>query len=243
MRKGLEPNVDRSQVDPNANDLYWEPIAERRWGQYITAIEQGAILQGHELAGAPATALEIGAEGGRWAKLLADLGWQMICTDINAGALAVCQQRIPSAKCVLVEQDSTEFPSDDESVRLLLAIEVHELVEQDWFTVEAARVLEPDGLFVGVFQNLHSWRAVIRNLKRDPEDSFKQYTAAYAPWRRHLVRSGFGMVREEGLCWMPFGRMSDSRLIPTSVAFERALGLRRIVRWSPWIVFVAKKLA
>ncbi|MEM6468003.1 MAG: methyltransferase domain-containing protein [Planctomycetota bacterium] len=235
-------NDSQGVADRPSADLFWEPISERRWGRYISASEHASLLQAHELAGSSATALEIGAEGGRWSKILADLGWQMVCTDIVADALDVCQRRIPSAKCVLVDRDAEDFPCDDVSIRLLLAIEVHELVEQDWFIDESARVLEQSGLFVGVFQNKHSWRAFIRNLKRDPEDSFQQYTAAYAPWRKKLVNRGFRMIREEGLCWMPFGRMSDSPLIPSAVRLEKALGLRRIARWSPWIVFVAQKV-
>jgi len=231
----------QSATAAQSADLFWEPLSKRRWGKYISAIEHGLILQAHELAGAPATALEVGAEGGRWAKVLADLGWQMVCTEIAANALDICQKRIPTAKCVLVDREATDLPGDDESMRMLLAIEVDELVEQNWFIEEAGRVLERDGVFVGVFQNKRSWRAIVRKLKPDPDDPTKQYTAAYAPWRKRLVQRGFRMIREEGLCWMPFGRMSDSPWIPAAVNFEKALGLRRLVRWSPWIVFVAQK--
>ena len=154
-------------ADSPSADLFWEPISERRWGKYISAVEHASLLQAHELAGSPATALEIGAEGGRWAKILADLGWQMVCTDIVADALDVCQERIPSAKCILVDREATDFPCDDESTRMLLAIEVHELVEQDWFIHEAARALETGGLFVGVFQKAaHEKRISARFLQQ-----------------------------------------------------------------------------
>ncbi len=216
-------------------------MAEQRWGKYISEVELSLILQAHEVAGQPTTALEIGAEGGRWAKILADLGWDMICTDIVPEVLEVCQKRIPNAKCVLVDRDSITFPCETESARLLLAIEVHELVEQDWFIDEACRVLESGGLFVGVFQNTRSWRALIRNLKRDPPGSITHYTASYAPWRRKLSKRGIRMIREVGLCWMPFGRKSDSRLIPPAVTVERMLGLRKLPSLSPWVVFVAQK--
>lgn len=221
--------------------LFWEPVASRRWGRYISSIERQAIEFAMNRAPATGQALEVGAEGGRWSKMLADHGWQMTCTDINAAALEICQKRIPSAKCLLVDQDSTQFPCETNSVGLLLAIEVHELVEQEWFVLEARRVLTENGLFVGVFQNKRSWRAVLRNLKREANGEFKQYTASYAPWRTSMETQGFEMLKEVGLCWMPFGRTSNSPLIPMAVGIEKMLGLHRLPTLSPWIVFVARK--
>lgn len=236
----------RADKQPELTDaeskLFWEPYAARRWGQYISAIERRAIEFALTQTSEPSQALEIGAEGGRWSQLLANQGWSLICTDIDRDALQVCQSRIPSAKCVLVERDSRHFPCETNTLGMLLAIEVHELVEQDWFVHEASRSLKKNGLFVGVFQNRSSWRALVRNSKRDEGDCIQHYTASYAPWRSRLKELGFEFLRQEGLCWMPFGRMSNSPLIPVSVQIERWLGLRRLPRFSPWIVFVAKKI-
>ena len=85
------------------DDTYWERVASRRWGVYITGIEKHAILLGQELAGPPTTAFEVGCDGGRWSKLLAELGWTMTCTDVNADALAVCHKRVPDARCILAK--------------------------------------------------------------------------------------------------------------------------------------------
>jgi ubiquinone/menaquinone biosynthesis C-methylase UbiE len=222
------------------NDLFWEPISERRWGKYISSHEEAAIRLAHRLAKEPDQALEIGAEGGRWSKLLADFGWKMTCTDIDPTALSVCQRRIPSANCILVDPESRTFPCSSKSQRLLLAIEVHELVEQDWFLEEAHRVLQPGGLMVVVFQNRCSWR-ILRNFFPFRDQSFRQYTAAYVPWRRKLKGYGFKFHSQRGICWMPFGRMSDSRLIPAAVSLEKSLGLQRLVSVSPWVVCVCEK--
>ncbi len=115
----------------------------------------------------------------------------MTCTDIVADALSVCQQRIPEATCVLVERDSKRIPCNDRSQRMLLAIEVHELVEQDWFSEEVDRVLEPGGVFVGVFQNTRSWRAIFRNLKPAARGSFKHNTVQRSCKSRLLLKLGF----------------------------------------------------
>jgi len=103
---------------------YWENVARTRWGSYITEIEKRVILKASNLAGSPTTALEIGCEGGRWSRLLAELGWNMICTDIDPNALEVCQRRIPSAKCILVDPNDSKIPYETRSVKLLLCIEV-----------------------------------------------------------------------------------------------------------------------
>src|SRR5215217_278249 len=78
---------------------YWEKAAETEWGAYISDIERRTILRAHELSAQVSVALEIGAEGGRWSKLLANFGWSIVCTDINAETLAICQKRIPAAEC------------------------------------------------------------------------------------------------------------------------------------------------
>jgi SAM-dependent methyltransferase len=223
-----------------APSLFWEAVSEGRWGQYISAIEGDMIRFAHQQLGEASTALEIGAEGGRWSKLLADIGWQMTCTEIDPEALAVCQQRIPTSRCVLVDINSREFPCETDSQKLVLAIEVHELVEQDWFVNELNRVLQDGGIFVGVFQNKHSWRAIM-NLKSKINGTMQQYTAGFLPWKQKITELGFEILREEGICWMPFGRMSDSPLVPIATQLERALGLRKWTNISPWIVFAAKK--
>lgn len=234
-------------VDYMAPRTTWEKnVTATRWGKYITDVEQRLILQAHELAGQPARALEIGIGGGRWGRMLSDLGWHITGTDVDGESLRICQERIPDAECICVEPDSQEFPSQSESVRLLLGIEVSEMLECDWFIQEAQRVLEPGGFFVGVFQNRISLRGVLKNwfpTKGDP-NAHAHYKEAYAPWRRIMNQNGFQIIEEEGLCWLPFfSRDSDSRLIPAAVALEKWLGLRKLASLSPWIVFIAQKVS
>lgn len=103
---------------------HWEKVAGTRWGTYITGVEKRAILKAHDLSGEPKTAIEIGCESGRWSKLLTDLGWNMICVDIDEAVLKICHKKIPTANCILVNQNDNKLPCVSESVRLLLCIEV-----------------------------------------------------------------------------------------------------------------------
>jgi hypothetical protein len=127
-------------------DTYWESIAQTRWGSYITEIEKRAILKSNNLSKKPSNALEIGCEGGRWSKLLSDLGWNMTCTDINSNI-----------------------------------------------------------------------------------------------WRTRFCMNGFKMIYQEGICWLPFRRNSNSPFIFPCTQMERYMGLRRLPSLSPRVIFLAQK--
>src|ERR1041384_2315947 len=81
----------------------WERVALSRWGQYVTKVEHHAITTASSMARPPGDAIEVGCEGGRWSKMLADMGWQMTCIDVDRSTLDVCQQKIPAAKCRLAD--------------------------------------------------------------------------------------------------------------------------------------------
>jgi hypothetical protein len=118
------------------------------------------------------------------------------------------------------------------------------LIEAGWFPSELHRVLADGGIFVGVHINGRSLRAVAWRLKQrlsGSQDSYQFYKASYPDWRRRLLETGFEMVHEESCCWGPFSRDSNSPFVPACAKMERALGLNRIVSWSPWVIFVARK--
>jgi SAM-dependent methyltransferase len=232
-------SFDDSQ--PANDNTYWEGIARSRWGAYVSDVEERAILKAHDLFRKPATALEIGAEGGRWSKVLADLGWNMICTDINNETLAICKKRIPQANCILVKPDDNELPCESESVALLLCIEVAPVIGADWFVNEAFRVLQNGGLMVGVFWNLLSFRGLFAHTASFFTGTFGYYRLSYPSWRQKLLSSGYSVLYEEDYCWFPFRRASNSVLVPYFVRIEKELGLRKLVLISPWIVFIVQK--
>jgi hypothetical protein len=68
------------------------------------------------------------------------------------------------------------------------------------------------------------------------------YAFSYGALRRSFCRAGFEIAYEEGLCWGPFGRASNSPLIPAFAKLERVLGLRRLTTLSPWVTFIARKV-
>ena len=223
-------------------DTYCDKLARSRWGTYITEVEKRVMLKAHDLSsGKHDVALEIGCEGGRWSKLLADLGWDMICTDIDPDTLAICQKRIPQAKCILVGIEDETLPCESESLRLLLCVEVNLVIPSDWFISEAFRVLQDGGLIVGTFTNKLSLRGYFSNLVSLMKGISASYTVTYPSWRNKFCSQGFKMVHQEGICWFPFSRDSNSPLIPILTQTEYYLGLRRLPSLSPIIVFLAQK--
>ena len=230
-----------------SNDVpqtYWEKAAATRWGAYVTDVEKRAILRAAALAGKPAQALEIGCDGGRWSKLLADAGWQMTCVDVNPKTLAICQQKVPAARCILSHPQDATIPCEPDSTDLLLCVEVAPVIQSDWFLPEAGRVLRENGILAGVCWNRTSLRGLMSGFKERlaPTTDTVFYSRSYSGWRKDLGRAGFQAVHEEGFCWGFFGRMSHSPLIPVFTKLEHLLQLQRLAALSPWIVFIARKI-
>lgn len=222
---------------------FWEQAAATRWGAYVSEVEKTVILEAHNIAGGSGDAIEVGCEGGRWSKMLAELGWQMTCVDINPHVLAVCQRKIPSAKCVLADPKSDALPLVSNSAGLLLCIEVAPVIDSGWFFPEAARVLRSGGILVVVAWNKLSVRGltsrIIYQVRGKKTGDF--YTRSHSWLRRQLAGAGFQLLRQEGFCWSPFGRASNSSLVPWFVKLERLLRLHRFIALSPWVAIIARK--
>lgn len=235
--------TDPSEEVPETT--HWEWIAESTtWGRYITGVERQVILRAESIAGAPGNAVDFGCGGGRWSKELAGRGWNMTCLDVSRPALALCQRNVPSAKCILTRSDHQHVSLPSQSAQLALCVEVIPLIESRWFLPEVHRVLSDRGIFVGVYINGKSLRGLAWRLKKrllNGHDGPQFYNSSYSDWRRGLNESGFELLHEESCCWGPFTRDSNSPFVPACARMERALGLHRVVTWSPWVVFIARK--
>ena len=233
-------------VAPTNELTYWERVnLTTRWGRYLTEIESRTVLLASKTAGAPGTVLDIGSDGGRWPTVFANQGWKVICTDVRPKALEVCQCRLPQAECILVKLTDTSLPCATDAVNFILCMEVDSVITSEWFIEEASRVLTAGGILVATMNNKSSLRAVFHEAFR-PGDAITRkelgfYQVSYHDCRTRLLRCGFEVIHEEGCCWPPFARDSNSFLVPFFVRLERYLGLRRLTRLSPWVVFAAQK--
>ncbi len=245
-----EPIIDKKEsLESYDSPTFWENIRDRtRWGKYVCSIEERALNIALAAVQQPSAALEIGAEGGHWARLLVEQGWRLTCTDVNQQSLETCKKRVPSATCILVSPESPALPCESASLKLILCYEVFEVMHSDWFFAEAARVLQPEGVLVGVVHNRQSFRGYAHRIldsfsKKRQSDSARAgyYKFAYNDRKNHLAHCGFRLLHEEGMCWLPFSRTSNSPVIPHLTRLEGSLGLRQMPQFSPWVAFVAQK--
>ncbi|HEX6818321.1 MAG TPA: class I SAM-dependent methyltransferase [Ktedonobacterales bacterium] len=227
---------------------YWERYyRDYPYGRYCSQIEKRAVLHVRDLVGRPAAALDVGCESGRWSELLAQRGWRLTCTDISSEALALCQGRLPDARCLLVTPEDTTLPVPDASQDAVLCVEVPMVLQSEWFIAEAARVLAPGGYLVGVHYNPHSLRGLlytyVPGFRSKRRTALFCFTESYVAWRSRLLAAGVEMIDERGFGWIPFRKFNRSPLVTLSLDLERRLGLGRVARFGAMVVFVARKRA
>jgi SAM-dependent methyltransferase len=226
---------------PHQAETFWEQQAETVWGRYISDVERAAIEKANALSEPPTLALEVGCDGGRWSCLLSDLGWSLVCTDVESRSLEICRQRLPAATTRLVLPDDRSLPCHSQAAGLLLCLEVFPVMPERWFLTESVRVLRPGGYLVGVFNNRRSWRGLLHHVRARLSGRFSYYSTSYKTWKKWAQASGLTIASEEGICWFPFHRSSNSSFAPAFIFIERFLGLRKLADLSPWVVFVAQK--
>jgi hypothetical protein len=148
----------------------------------------------------------------------------------------------------LVQPSDERLPVADGSIGLLLVCEVPQVTEAAWFPSEARRVLRDGGLLVFSHHNSHSYRGLAYRVGCRLQSlwsgtrlkPYYYHGPSYRSLRRRLVHLGFEFVREEGFCWFPFGRRSNSPLIAPAVRLESLLGLSRLAALSPWVMSIAR---
>ena len=127
------------------------------------------------------------------------------------------------------------------TIDMVLCIEVPPVTSAGWFVQETFRVLRPGGLLVGATENRSSYRAVVHRLFRRRRSDVGFYRTSYPDLRNRLRREGFALLHEEGCCWLPFGRSSDSAFIPALARLEGRMGLRRLAAVGPWVAYIVQK--
>lgn len=233
-------------LNPVDESTYYEKLGrETTWGRYLSELQKRTIVLAGEVCDGPRTVLEVGADGGRWSTLFVDQGWKAICTDVRPKALEVCQRRLEEAECILVKPTDATLPCVTGGASLILCMEVDPVISSEWFIEEASRVLTPGGVLVATLNNRSSLRAVFHKIARPDEAITRKqqgfYQVSYRDRKKRLSKCGFRMIHEEGCCWPPFARDSNSWLVSPCVQLERCFGLRRLPSLSPWVVFAAQK--
>lgn len=241
-----DTKTDFSSFPINEPQTYWESVTSNsRMGQYIAHAELRALRRLLGTGEMPGEALDVGCDGGRWACILASRGWNLTCIDTNSDSLEVCRRRLGNARLIQAEPSRSSLPCGSSTMDLIICLEVRNVIESDWFLPEAARVLRPGGRLFATYWNSASPRSfyyrLVRGLKKSDGDSLYYRGMPYSEYRRSILQNRFSLIEETGFCWLPFGRDSNSQMIPLAAKIERLLHLGKLVRFSPWIIFSARK--
>jgi SAM-dependent methyltransferase len=237
-------NRNKKKHSKSAWDYYWDYVAQTRTGKYITRIEGNFITQ-HltALREKPEYILDAGAGSGRHEPMLTNFASWIIATEIEPSLVLNLAHAADNVLPLLVSAASESLPVADLSVDCVICLEVPKLSEEDWFYAECRRVLKPGGIMIINMTNRYSWKGVLAmlNPKRYGSGQWNYYKNSVQNIKRRLREHGFIVRSTIGLNWIPFIRDSDSPLVGFFATLENIMGLRKMVRWSPWVLLEANK--
>ena len=137
----------------------------------------------------------------------------------------------------IVLADARFIPLKNSVADNVIMIELLDYVENSKAPIsECARILKDDGVIFLSFGNRSSLKGRIKGL------SGKSYRYSYQDILRVLKAEKFEIARTMGFNWLPFGRDSNNPVISFLAKGERILGLRKLARFSPWVIIQAKLL-
>ncbi len=215
-------------------ETHWEMAAKTRMGKYLTKLETDFISKAVDLTKENLTVMDVGAEAGRFSLLAANGKATVVSVDVDAYSLK--RLKLKTNQVNVIQADARKLPLKDEVFDVVFMIEVLDYIpELDAALLECKRTLKPDASSVLSFGNKSSLKAKLRSMRG------KSYRHGYREVVQCLSKTGFAVKKKTGYSWLPFGRTSQSSLVPVLAALERALGFRRVVRFSPWVIIHVTK--
>jgi ubiquinone/menaquinone biosynthesis C-methylase UbiE len=214
-------------------ETHWEYAAKTRMGKYLTRLETDFISKAIDPS-KTGVVIDVGAEAGRFSLMAAKSSITVIAIDIDAYSLR--RLKLKNKNVAVIQADARKIPFKNESFDGVIMVEVLDYIPQlDEAMGECHRILKSGAPLVLSFGNQSSLKAKLRGLRG------KSYQHSYKKVTRCLVQTGFKVTARLGYSWLPFGRTSQSKLVPVLAGAERVFGLRRIPRLSPWVILSALK--
>ncbi|MCW4044662.1 MAG: class I SAM-dependent methyltransferase [Candidatus Bathyarchaeota archaeon] len=214
-------------------ETHWEKAAKTRMGKYLTRVETGFILKSITPSNMHFV-MDVGAEAGRFSLIAKDADAVTVSIDIDSYGLK--RLKLKTKQANVIQADARKIPLKDEVFDAVFMIEVLDYIpEVEEALKECYRTLKPDAPLLLSFGNKSSLKSKLRNLHG------KSYRHSYAAVIRALSTTGFTVKQKMGYSWLPFGRTSENRLVPLLATIEKTFALRRMPRWSPWVIVHAVK--
>jgi 2-polyprenyl-3-methyl-5-hydroxy-6-metoxy-1,4-benzoquinol methylase len=222
--------------DPSPNSVeetYWEKAAKTRLGKYLTSIESEFISNSINLSKS-SLVLDVGAEAGRFSMLAANKCLNVTGIDIDSRSLR--RLKAKNKDVTVIQADARKMPLRTGYFDAVLMIEVLDYITELTQTFEeCSRIIKPGASVILSFGNQSSLKAKIKAIKG------KSYLHSYSNALKSLKKTGFTIKSKLGYNWLPFGRTSQSRIIPFFAGTEKLLRLRKIPSLSPWVIIHAIK--
>jgi ubiquinone/menaquinone biosynthesis C-methylase UbiE len=208
--------------------------AKTRMGKYLTNLETDFISKSVNLYRENITVMDVGAESGRFSLLATGSKANVVSVDVNAYALK--RLKLKNRQVSIIQADARQLPLKDEVFDVVFMIEVLDYIpELDQTMKECKRTLKPNASCVLSFGNKSSLKARLKAMQG------KSYRHSYKEAMQCLSETGLIMKKKTGYSWLPFGRTSQSRLVPILAVGEKIFGLRKVVRFSPWVIIHVTK--
>jgi len=215
-------------------ETHWEIAAKTKMGKYLTNLETEFISTSIDLSKKNITVMDVGAEAGRFSLLAANSKATVVSVDVNSYALK--RLRLKTKKVNIIQADARYLPLKDQMFDVVFMIEVLDYIpELEQAFTECNRTLKSNGSSILSFGNKSSLKAKLKAMQG------KSYRHSYKKVMKSLSEAGFMVKRKRGYSWLPFGRTSQSGLVSVLSGCERIFGLRRVVRFSPWVIIHVTK--
>lgn len=215
-----------------STETFWEEAARTKMGSYLTKIETEFF---REAINNPDYKLvcDVGTGAGKFTLIAVEKNLETISLDIDLHGLK--RLRLKTKKTQLIQADARALPLKAGFADAVFSMEVVDYIpELDQVLNECSRISKKGSGLIFSFGNQSSLKSKIRNMQG------KNYMHSYKGAILDLNKTGYKIIRKKGFNWLPFNRTSENKLIPFLGKLERICGLRKIVRYSPWVLINAK---
>ncbi|MDR0318554.1 MAG: class I SAM-dependent methyltransferase [Nitrososphaerota archaeon] len=223
--KKTEQDISNSA---SLQETHWEMAAKTRMGKYLTEIETVFIKKAVDFSKTEFV-LDVGAESGRISLIALNTKTNVVSIDIDRASLKRLRQRTKQAYVVVADARYLPFKSGFFDAAFM--IEVLDYIPELSITLnDCNRVLKSGSSCILSFGNKSSFKGTLKGLRGKP------YLHSFKVVVQVLSDSNFVYKSSLGFNWMLFGRTSQNGLVPFFAWLERVFRLRKLCKYSPWII-------
>ncbi|MDR2707498.1 MAG: class I SAM-dependent methyltransferase [Nitrososphaerota archaeon] len=214
------------------NVSFMERAAKTCMGKYLSEIEMSFIAKTVDFSKF-SLVLDVGSESGRLSFLAVNNNvTNVVNIDIDRGSLVRFRQRMANACVILADARYLPFKSGIFDAVFMLEV-LDYFSEIDVALNEGSRILKSGSDCVLTFGNKSSLKGKIKSLGGGRGHS---YFHSYGEVMQVLLKTDFCIHAHLGFNWLPFGRTSQNSLVPFFVWLERVFRLRKLCKYSPWVI-------